>query len=60
MKLNLIQTNPYLKDPTLRKKMIEESVASSMAIEGIDVSKFNKAKVKYGIKNIKAKSSKKS
>ena len=33
----LIETNPFLKDPELRKALIDRSVASSSAIEGIKI-----------------------
>jgi hypothetical protein len=32
---SLASTNRYLKDPTLRKKLVVRSVATSSAIEGI-------------------------
>jgi Fic family protein len=38
MKKSLIETNPYLKDPELRKKLLRRSAISSSAIEGIYVS----------------------
>jgi len=40
----LIETNPYLRDPELRKYLIERNVASSCAIEGVRVKypKFTK------------------
>ena len=43
-KKSLLETNPYLKDPELRKFLIEQSVASSSAIEGVHVKypKFTK------------------
>lgn len=43
-KKSLKETNPYLKDPELRKYFIEQSVASSSAIEGVRVKypKFTK------------------
>lgn len=43
-KKSLIETNPYLKDPELRKYLIEQFVASSTAIEGVSVKypKFTK------------------
>ncbi len=43
-KKSLKQTNPYLKAPELRKFLIERSVASSTAIEGVRVKypKFTK------------------
>ncbi len=34
---SLIQTNPYLKDPTQRQKLNERSVRSSCGVEGIKV-----------------------
>jgi len=36
-KKSLLETNPYLKDPELRKFLIERSVASSTAIEGVHI-----------------------
>lgn len=43
-KKSLLETNPYLKDPELRKFLIERCVASSTAIEGVHVKypKFTK------------------
>jgi hypothetical protein len=35
MKKSLLETNPYLKDPAQRKRLIRRSVISSFAIEGI-------------------------
>ncbi len=35
MKKSLIATNPYLKDPAQRKKLLWRSLVSSFAIEGI-------------------------
>jgi hypothetical protein len=35
MKKSLLETNPYLKDPELRKRLIRRSVVSSFAVEGI-------------------------
>lgn len=32
---SLIETNPYLKDATLRKKLVARSVRTSCAVEGI-------------------------
>lgn len=34
-KKTLIDTNPYLKDPSQRKRLIEQSVTSSCEVEGI-------------------------
>lgn len=33
----LIETNPYLKDPVLRAKLLKRSAISSCAVEGIIV-----------------------
>jgi Fic family protein len=35
MKKSLLETNPYLSDPAMRKKMLRRSIISSSAIEGI-------------------------
>ena len=35
MKKSLLETNPYLKDPAKRKRLIRRSVVSSFAVEGI-------------------------
>jgi hypothetical protein len=35
MKKSLLETNPYLKDPAQRKKLLRRSLVSSFAIEGI-------------------------
>ena len=35
MKKSLIETNPYLKDPVERKRLMRRSLVSSFAIEGI-------------------------
>jgi len=37
----LIETNPYLKDPIERRRLILRSVESSCRVEGIDVSLSN-------------------
>lgn len=37
MKKSLLETNPYLKDPVLRRKMMDRSIISSSAIEGIHI-----------------------
>ncbi len=37
MKKSLIETNPHLKDPMKRREMLERSVLSSSAIEGIRI-----------------------
>ncbi|MFA7405744.1 MAG: hypothetical protein WC007_17270 [Pelobacteraceae bacterium] len=35
MKKSLSETNPYLKDPAERKRLMRRSLVSSFAIEGI-------------------------
>jgi hypothetical protein len=35
MKKSLLETNPYMKDPTERKRLMRRSLVSSFAIEGI-------------------------
>jgi len=47
MKKSLLETNPYLKDPEMRRKMLRRSIISSSAIEGIyiteeDLDRFEK------------------
>lgn len=37
MKESLLKTNPYLKDPEQRKRLLRRSLVSSFAIEGIDL-----------------------
>ncbi len=37
MKKSLVETNPHLKDPMKRREMLERSVLSSSAIEGIHI-----------------------
>ncbi len=37
MKKSLLETNPYLKDPEMRKKLIRRFIISSSAIEGIHI-----------------------
>ena len=37
MKKSLLETNPYLKDSEMRKKLLRRSAISSSAIEGIYV-----------------------
>jgi hypothetical protein len=32
---SLIETNPYLKDPEMRRKLVERSVRTSCGVEGI-------------------------
>lgn len=35
MEKSLLETNPYLKDPAQRKRLLRRSLVSSFAIEGI-------------------------
>lgn len=35
LKKSLKETNPYLKDPKLRKALLDQSVYSSTAVEGV-------------------------
>ena len=35
MKKSLLETNPYLKDPAERRRLLRRSLVSSFAIEGI-------------------------
>jgi hypothetical protein len=37
MKKTLLETNPYLKDPEQRKRLLRRSLVTSFAIEGIDL-----------------------
>ena len=37
MKKSLLKTNPYLKDPDQRKRLLRRSLVSSFAVEGIDL-----------------------
>lgn len=37
MKNSLLKTNPYLKDPDQRKRLLRRSLVSSFAVEGIDL-----------------------
>lgn len=34
---SLLETNPYLKDPQMREKLIMQSVISSCGVEGVKV-----------------------
>lgn len=44
-KKSLLDTNPYLKNSQLRKKLFERSVISSTAIEGVHIT-FSHARKK--------------
>lgn len=37
MKKSLVETNPYLKDPNRRKRLLRRSLVSSFAIEEIQI-----------------------
>lgn len=37
MKKSLVETNPHLRDPMKRREMLERSILSSSAIEGIRI-----------------------
>jgi hypothetical protein len=39
MKKTLLNTNPYLKDPSQRKRFFRRSLVSSFAVEGISLDK---------------------
>jgi Fic family protein len=59
MKKSLLETNPYLKDPEQRKRLMRRSLVSSFAIEGIyiteeDLERFEKENAE---KNSKKESS---
>ena len=45
-KKSLLETNPYLKDPKVRKQIIETVTVSSSAIEGVH------APARQAVKNI--------
>ena len=56
MKKSLLETNPYLKDPEMRKKMLRRSIISSSTIEGIhiteeDLDSFEKVEAEKDSKN---------
>lgn len=38
-KKTLIETNPYLRDPKERKRLLQQSVISSFGVEGIKITK---------------------
>ena len=46
MKKSLLETNPYLKDPVQRKRLIRRSVVSSFAVEGITLKEEGSSCVK--------------
>jgi hypothetical protein len=46
MKKSLLETNPYLKDPAERKRLMRRSLVSSFAIEGIYLKEESASTVK--------------
>jgi len=55
MKKSLLETNPYLKDPVLRRKLLDRSIISSSAIEEIhvteeDLQRFREERASKGTK----------
>lgn len=48
MKKSLLETNPYLKDPAERKRLMRRSLVSSFAIEGIYLKEEPAGSVKEG------------
>lgn len=44
--MSLLDTNPYLKDPELRDRLIERSVVTSCGVEGIKVMSKTAQKLK--------------
>jgi hypothetical protein len=46
LKKSLLETNPFLKDPALRMKIVENVTVSSSSIEGVH------AAAKQAIKNV--------
>jgi len=55
MKKSLLETNPYLKDPEQRKRLMRRSLVSSFAIEGIyitdeDLERFEKQNAEKNLK----------
>ncbi len=49
-KVTSASTNPYLKDPVQRAKMVELTARTSTAIEGVNVLKFDKNSTKQKTK----------
>lgn len=46
MKKSLLETNPYLKDPEQRKRLLRRSLVSSFAVEGIEIKEETATSVK--------------
>jgi hypothetical protein len=57
MKKSLLETNPYLKDPAQREKLLRRSLISSFAIEGIYLKEEPAASVKEDTPNFTARKS---
>ena len=59
MKKSLLKTNPYLKDPVMRKKMMRRHIISSSAIEGIYITEedFDRFEKEEAEKDTKKESS---
>lgn len=57
MKKTLLETNPYLKDPEQRKRLLRRSLVSSFAIEGIDLKDAGTSVVKEETQNFTRKTS---
>lgn len=60
MKKSLLETNPYLKDPAQRKKLLRRSLVSSFAIEGIYLKEEPSGSVKEDTPNFTARKQSKS
>jgi hypothetical protein len=43
----LIETNPYLTDPSIRKMLIERSVTTSCGVEGIKTTSSHHIKISH-------------
>ena len=51
MKKSLLETNPYLKDPQQRKRLLRRSLVSSFAVEGIHLKEEASDSVKEAAAN---------
>lgn len=58
MKKSLLETNPYLKDPAQRKRLLRRSLVSSFAVEGIVLKEEPAAAVKEESPNFSSRSPK--
>ncbi|MFZ2948909.1 MAG: hypothetical protein WA003_05435 [Desulfuromonadaceae bacterium] len=54
MKKSLLETNPYLKDPAERKRLMRRSLVSSFAIEGIFLKEEPAGSVKEDLQSFTA------